>query len=61
MNDERTRIRVGRVNLSVGQHVLIGKEKMLFENGSENNYNDEIFKIIMVIRRTPAPSTSRRI
>ena len=61
INDKRALYRVGRVTFSVVLHVWIGKGKMVFENGFENNYNDELFKIVMVILRTRVPSMSRRI
>ena len=55
MNEKRSRVRVGRVKFKVGQHVRISKEKMKFVRVSEQNYADEIFRIIKVIRRTPRP------
>ena len=61
MNDKLPRVHVGIVNFSVDQYVRISKEKMKFAKGSEQSYNDEICKIIKVIRKTPAPCTSRRI
>ena len=43
MNNRRSRVRVGRVQFNVGQHVRISKEKIKFANVSEQNYTDEIF------------------
>jgi hypothetical protein len=37
------------------QHVRIRKEKMTFAKGSEQNYSTEIFRVVMVITRTPRP------
>jgi len=55
MND-RSRMRVGSVKFNVGQHVRKkSKEKMKFAKGSEQNYTDDIFRIVKVIRRTPRP------
>ena len=48
-------MRVGRVKLNVGEHVRIRKEKMKIAKGSEQNYTDEIFRIVKVIRRKPLP------
>ena len=45
-------MRVGRFELNVGQHVRISKKKLKFEKGSEQNYTDEIFRMVNVIRRT---------
>jgi transposase InsO family protein len=39
---------------SVGQHVRISREKMIFSKGSEQNYTTEIFVINKVIRK-PRP------
>ena len=55
MNEKRSRVRFGRVKFRVGQHVRISKEKMRFAKGSEQNYTDEIFRIVKVIRMTPRP------
>ena len=55
MNDKRSRVRLGRIKFQVGQHVRISKEKMKFAKGSEQNYTDEIFRIIKVIPMTPRP------
>jgi len=46
---------VWEVKFDVGQHVKISKEKMKFAKGSEQNYTNEIFRIVKVIRRTPRP------
>jgi len=51
-NNDRSRVRVGRFELNVGQHVRISKKKLKFEKGSEQNYTDEIFRMVNVIRRT---------
>ena len=51
----RSRVRVGKFNFNVGQHVRIIKEKMKFAKRSERNFTDEIFRIVNVIRRTPRP------
>ena len=55
MNEKRSRVRIGSVKFSVGQHVSISKKKMRFGKGSETNYTDETFKISKVFRRTPRP------
>ena len=44
-----------KVKFKVGQHVRISKEKMKFAKWSEQNYTDEIFRIVKVIRRTARP------
>ena len=46
---------MGKVKSNVGQHVRITKEKIKFAKGSEQNYTDEIFRIVKIIRRTPRP------
>ena len=56
--DSNERVRVGKVKFNVGQHVRMSKEKMKFAKGSEQNYTDEIFRIVKVIRRTPRPYTN---
>ena len=53
MNEKRSRVRVGRVKFAVGQHVRISKEKTRIAKASEQNYTDEIFRIVKAIRRTP--------
>ena len=55
MNEKRSRVLVGRLKFKVGQHVRIGKGKMKFAKGSEQNYTDEIFRIVRFIRRPPQP------
>ena len=55
MNDRRSRVCVGRDKLNVGQDIRISKEKMKFAKGSEQNYTDEIYRIVKVIRRTLRP------
>jgi len=55
MNDRRSRVRVGKVKFNVRQHVRISKEKIKFAKGSEQNYAEEIFRIVRVIRRTHRP------
>jgi len=50
------RIRVAKVRFSVRQHVRIGKEKMKFAKGGEQNISPEIFRITKVIEM----STIRR-
>jgi len=55
MNARRSRVRVGKVKVNVGQHARISKEKTKFAKGSEQNYTDEIFRIVKFIRRTPRP------
>ena len=40
---------MGNFDFNVGQHVRISKKKMKFANGSEQNYTDEIFRIVKVI------------
>jgi hypothetical protein len=42
---------VGNFKFNVGQHVRISKEKMKFAKGSGQNYTDEIFRIVKVMRR----------
>jgi len=49
------RIRVAKVNFSVGQHVRISKEKMKFAKGGEQNFSNEVFRITKVIERRPRP------
>ena len=48
-------MRVGRVKFKVGQNVRISKEKMKFAKGSEQNYTDEIFRMVKFIHRTHRP------
>ena len=48
-------MRVGRVKFNVRHDVRISKEKMKFANGSEQNYTDEVYRIVKDIRRTPSP------
>ena len=48
-------MRVGIVKFNVGQHIRISKEKIKFAKWSEQNYTNEIFRIVKVIRRTPRP------
>jgi hypothetical protein len=55
MNAKKSRVRVGRVKFDVGQRARSSKEKMIFAKGSEQNYTDEIFRIVKVICRTPLP------
>ena len=55
----RTR-RLGKPKFRVGQHVRISKEKMIFVKGGEQNYTTEIFKICMVVYRTPAQFSNSR-
>jgi len=55
MKDRRSRARVGRVKFKVGHHFRISKVKMKLAKGSEQNYTDEIFRIVKVIPRTPRP------
>ena len=55
MNVWRFRVRVGGVKFHVVQHVGFSKEKMKFAKGSEQNYTDEIFRIVKVIRKSPRP------
>jgi len=55
MNRRRRRIRVAKVNFSVGQHVRISKEKMKFAKGGEQTFPTEIFRITKVIERRPRP------
>jgi len=61
MNDKRSCVRVGRVKFNVGQHVRSSKEKTNFAKGSEQNYTDEIFRIIKLIHRTPGVYMNGRI
>jgi len=51
----RRRIRVAKVQFSVGQHVHICKEKMKTAKGVEMNFSTEIFRISKVIERRPRP------
>jgi len=53
MNARKSRVRVGKVKFDVEQHVRISKEKITFAKMSKQNYTDEIFRIVKVIRRTP--------
>jgi hypothetical protein len=52
---KQQRIQRAQVKFSVGQHVRISKEKMVFAKGAEQNFSTEIFKISKVIRRIPRP------
>ena len=52
MND-RSHVRVGRFKFNVVQHVKISKVNMKFAKSSEQNYTDEIFRIVKVFRRMP--------
>ena len=52
----RSRVRVAKVKFFVGQHFRISKEKIKFAKLSEQDYTDEIFGIVTVIRRTPRPA-----
>ena len=54
MNKNIRRVRTIRAKLKVGQHVCISKEKK-FKKGAEQNFSQEIFRIIKVIKRTPRP------
>jgi hypothetical protein len=47
MNNIKTRI--VKPKYSVGQHVRISKEKMLFAKWAEQNYSTEIFPVTEVI------------
>ena len=51
----RRRIRVAKVKFSVGQHVLISKEKMKFAKSGEQTFSTEIFRITKIIERRPRP------
>jgi hypothetical protein len=55
MNEKRSPIPIAQPKFRVGQHVRIGKEKMKFAKGGEQNYTTEVFRNIKVIRRTPRP------
>jgi len=52
MDEKQSRVRVGRVKFKVRQHVRISKEMMRFAKGSEQNYTEDIFRFVKVIRRT---------
>jgi len=51
----RRRIRVAKVKFSVGQHVRISKEKMMFAKSGEQTYSPEIFRFTKVIERRLRP------
>ena len=55
MNDRRSRVGVGSVKFNVVQNVRMSTDKIKFAKGSEQNYTDEIFRIVKVIPRTPRP------
>ena len=55
VNDKRSGVRVGRVKFNVAQHARISKEKMKFAKVSGQNYTEDIFRIVKVIRRSPRP------
>ena len=44
-----------RAKFRVGRHVSVSKEKMKFAKKAEQNYSQEIFRIIKVIHRSPRP------
>ena len=46
---------VGSVKFNVVQNVRMSTDKIKFAKGSEQNYTDEIFRIVKVIPRTPRP------
>jgi hypothetical protein len=50
-----SRVRVGSVKFQVVLHVGISKVLTKFAKESQQNYIDEIFKIINEIRRIPRP------
>jgi hypothetical protein len=54
-NKHIRRVRTVSARFRVGQHVRIGKEKMKFKKGAEENFIREIFRINKVIKRTPRP------
>jgi len=47
--------RLSKLKFRVGQHIRIGKEKVKFAKGGEQNYTTEIFKVRKVVHRTPRP------
>jgi len=55
MNARKSRVRVGKVKFNLGQHVRISKKKKKFSKWSEQNYTDEILRIVKVICKTPRP------
>ena len=42
-----------RVKFKIGDYVRISREKMGFEKGYENNFSEEIFKIVKILQRQP--------
>jgi len=53
--NSRRRIRVAKYKFSVGQHVRISKEKMMFAKGGGQTFSTEIFRITKIIERRPRP------
>ena len=44
-----------KAKYSVGQHVIISKEKAKLDTCAEDNFSTEIFRIIKVIERSRRP------
>jgi hypothetical protein len=44
-----------------GDYVRTSKYKHIFEKGYENNWGDEIFKVVQVIRRNLYSATHRKL
>lgn len=55
MREKQGRVKPRPVKFRVGQTVRIGKEKMKFAKGFEQNYSTEVFKIVKVVKRSPQP------
>jgi len=55
MEARRRGVRVAKAKFRVGQHVRTGKEKMMFDKSTEQNFSSEIFLIAKVIDRRPRP------
>ena len=55
MEARRRRVRVPIFKFSVGQHVHISKEKMMFAKGAKQNFSNETYRIAKVIKIDPRP------
>jgi hypothetical protein len=53
LKDDEDKNRSSKNMYKIGDYVRISKYKHVFEKGYENNWSDEIFKIVQVIPRKP--------
>jgi len=53
MEARRRGVRVAKATICVGQHIRISREKMKFDNGTEQNFSTLIFRIAKVIEMRP--------